>query len=1087
MNKITENITNELNKKIEIILNKFSSVNFLTRNHVSSYDIFLSQLDSIIKEYNNKIIAETIIKDCLHTYTLKINSSRLGRNCLKEVKTVSTKNLSHYAINANGTLVIDFFATIAIELRKKETDELINSTGFSEVLIAKIPLLVGSKYYTEPLEDWELKGFFIVKGAQRHLLSLEENSHNRLIITKKDNTMVGKIISSASEYKVINKVTVKEDIIEFSFRSNNLNFNALEVLYALGLSKEQIIEYICKGDEEIKFYLLAYFENIEDKDTVLEEDKNTFYYEKIKKLVSFSEEDFYNEKKLRYILNSYILVNITEKDDSFAEKSKFLCTMINKTIKVYLGKKEIDDIDDLRYKRIRRTGYLFKELFTKQLYYLITSLTSSIIKHNINSSLKLTSIIDHNIISKKFITCLSSGNWVNNLEKITAIVERNNFILSLGNFQRITSPLNKELQIKGTRDLRVSHKKRFCLIDTPTSKGVGLVKNLALGTLISSNRSGEEVISALKHHKVFRPSGTEVWLNGCKIGYTKNKAASLRLLKYNNDFPLFFDLQIIETEEKIYLNSDSGRILRALLIKSDRMLEFTNETSIFELVEKGILTFIDYEEEENCKVHQSYFEAENEELFEISDILLFGITGSLVPYGNYNQPGKATTAIKGIKQAIGRYISKEGLTKGYVKHLSSNFCKNPLVNTSVYYSSKLRDFPFGQNVVVAVMSYDGLNQQDALLVNESSIKRGLFEIDSHKNYTEEIYTKDKTKIVAKPEQFSTVEEEQLFSKIQNDGLPKIGEKIVGSVPIIGILNRYVGSMTLGANTAQLKNNSVYSKNNTDGLVKHVFVGLGKDNYLNTNVIIEESKKLKVGDKISSRHGQKGIVASIKSEEQLPFVKETGLVPDVFVSPYCVASRMTLGQLIEPLAGKTACLDGEIQDSTAFNNNTELIDNMNEVLEKNGFLKRSREVMVNPETGQEYEVLIFTGCSYYLRLNWLIDERVHVRRKGVYQLLTGQPTAGRTKKGGLKMGEMERDAIVAHGACFLINERFSSDVAISKINLKTGSIAETGLINNYDLKEKTSDLVGIKLPYIVNLLYNELLGLHINLKFEINYE
>jgi len=230
--------------------------------------------------------------------------------------------------------------------------------------------------------------------------------------------------------------------------------------------------------------------------------------------------------------------------------------------------------------------------------------------------------------------------------------------------------------------------------------------------------------------------------------------------------------------------------------------------------------------------------------------------------------------------------------------------------------------------------------------------------------------------------------------------------------------------------------------------------------------------LEPGDKLASRHGQKGVISLLVPHEDMPFSSD-GVVPDIIFNPHAIPSRMTVGQLLELLAGKAGALSGQTIDSSAFNHMKE--PDIRKTLKKAGFRDDGKQVLYDGKTGKKYEVLIFTGMTYYLKLDHMVTDKIHARSRGPVTLLTKQPTEGRAKRGGLRLGEMEQQCLVGHGAVLTLKERFDSDKATIPICSKCGLIAIHDTIKNrsYCPVCKDSETVWVDTSYAFKLMLDEI--------------
>jgi DNA-directed RNA polymerase II subunit RPB2 len=382
--------------------------------------------------------------------------------------------------------------------------------------------------------------------------------------------------------------------------------------------------------------------------------------------------------------------------------------------------------------------------------------------------------------------------------------------------------------------------------------------------------------------------------------------------------------------------------------------------------------------------------------------------------------------------------------------------------------------PNGTNVIVAIATYGGYNQEDSILFNQASIDRGLFSSTFFRTYKQE---EKKNQLSGDEEKFCKPDMSKLlfpkpcdYSKLDESGfVPKNtyvndGDIIIGKI-IPGI----------SSSSGEYKDSSVNIRYSEEGYIDENYIDTNGEGYKFCKVKIRSIRKPNIGDKFSSRHGQKGTIGMIYPESDMPFTKD-GIKPDIIINPHAIPSRMTIAQLIECILGKACCMSGTNGDATAFNKTN--IKNIGDILESHGFNGTGNEVLYDGFTGEQLKTSIFIGPTYYQKLKHMSRDKVHSRSGGPVVSMTRQPSEGRSSYGGLRFGEMERDCIIAHGCSSFLKERLldvSDKYAVYICNscglMVTGNsekrIFECNKCNNF------GDISKIFIPYSCKLLFQEL--------------
>ena len=1075
-------------KNEHIIVKNYLKNQSLVESNIASFNDFIEyKMQEIVNEINESMDNED--------FEIVLGKIEVGKPKIIEADGSSSE------ITPNEARLRDltYSAPINVELTIKKDGQ----TDSEIVEIGKIPIMIKSKKcntfemseeelisnYNDPKDPG---GYFIVKGNEREMIMAEDLAENQFIIEiGKSKGLVLKMFSLRGTYRIpITLSEGKEGLLNLSF-SRFKDLPAIVLLKALGLTKESdIAKYIGRENDSVIVNLYE-FVNLPTKEDAM-------MYIADKSGLQGTKKEIFERVKSR--IDSYLFPHIGQKKEDRIKKAITLC----KLIKHYLIAKDKPglrtDKDHYANKRVRLSGDLLATLFKVNLGILIRD-----IRYSLQKSAKRKSYFSIKVLAKSTLfshrieSAIATGAWTGERAGITQNMDKTNYLATISQLQRVSSMLPSDQENFKARTLHPTHYGRFCPIETPEGTEIGLRKNLAILSRVSTRTkmNEEEIIKILESEKMDKEAieGKDVVLNGKFIGTVKDNnefAKILREKRREGEFPEQMSIRNDTGFETIILSSEPGRVLRPLIIVDNGVQRINNNHLIQvqqgnlnwkELIEKGLIEYIDASEEENALVALTEEELTSEHThLEIDPISLFGAVTSLVPYGNHNQSSRLNRGSKTQKQALGLYAAN------YLCRLDTDvsilqYPQKPIVRSFVY--DALDIYPAGQNLIVAIMTYEGYNMEDALVLNKGGVDRGLGRSFYFRPYSaiEMNYAGGLKDEIAIPDKdTSGYKMEKLYGLLESDGIiyPEAeineGEVLVGKISPPKFLSE---ARDISIRTK--KESSVAMRQEEKGIVDAVFITEDNEGNKIVQVKTRDLRIPEIGDKFATSHGQKGVIGLIVPEEDMPFTSK-GIKPDIIFNPHGLPSRMTVGYLLELLAGKVGALKGKIIDGTSFFGTEK--KELEEQLEEMGFRFDGKETMYDGITGKKMISKIFVGNLYYLKLKYMVSNKLHGRALGKIALLTRQPIEGRSRGGALRLGEMEQQALVAHGASLLLKERYDSDKVTLPICIKCGSTAIDDTIRGRTICPKCEgeEVERVEVSYAFKLLVEELQGMHIKTTF-----
>ncbi len=1072
-------------KKENVLVEKYLRQHSLVESNILSFNDFLdNKLQQVVNEINDSLVYEDI--------EIKIGKVKVGKPNIIEADGSSSILTPMVAKIRNLT----YSAPIFIDLSVKFGDQ----TDDAEVEVGRIPIMVRSSACTtykmsredlknnlmDPLDPG---GYFIINGNERVIVMSEDLAPNQPFIEEGRQGLTLRIFSQRGSYRIPTTISeTNEGILELTF-SRLRNIPAIVLLKALGIVKEADIAKHIDYENDCLIVNLYEFTKIQSSDDAM-------VYIAEKSGIQGTKKEILDRVKQR--IDSFFLAHIGMDKNSRYEKAISLCRFI----RLYLKAKENNSIrtdkDHYGNKRIKLSGDLMVDLFRVNFGILIRDIQYSLQKISKRKKFySLKTISKSTLFSHRIESAIATGSWIGEKSGVTQNMEKNNYLAVLSQLQRVTSLLPGEQENFAARTLHPTHYGRFCPTETPEGIEIGLRKNLSLMAKVSTDIHFDDklMIKNLRNIGLGDGEGKDVFFNGRFIGFIKdpnNFVKELRSLRRRGELPSELSIRYNQVLDQVTMSSEVGRVLRPLIIvenganklKDEHLIELgEGKISWKDLINQGIIEYIDAAEEDNAFVSLKAEEINNEHThLEIHPIDLFGLITSLVPFANHDQSSRLNKGSKTLKQSLGIYAAN------YLVRLDSNvsilhYPQKPLVRSFIY--DTLEVYPAGQNLIVAIMPYEGYNMEDAIVLSKDSVDRGLGRSTFFRPYvaTELQYQGGLSdKITIPDKDVSAYRTEQSYKYLEDDGItyPEAymasGDVVIGKITPPKFLSE-AKDISIQAK----KEASVAIRQEEQGVVDAIFITVNSEGDKVIQVRTRDQRMPEPGDKYSAPHGQKGVIGLIADSRDIPFTRN-GVKPDLMFNPHGIPSRMSVGYLIELLAGKTAGSTGRIIDGTAFTGQN--VTELKALLEEMGFRPDGKETLYNGVTGNKLDAKIYIGNMYYLKLVRMVKNLLHARASGKVALLTRQPIEGRSRGGGLRLGEMEQQALAGHGASLLLKERYSSDKTIVYICKDCGNMTYEDIIRN----KTPCQLCGnnesdpVEISYAFKLLVDELLGLGILTKF-----
>jgi DNA-directed RNA polymerase II subunit RPB2 len=818
------------------------------------------------------------------------------------------------------------------------------------------------------------------------------------------------------------------------------------------------------------------------------------------------------------------------------EKACYLAHMARKVLWVSSQRISKDDRDAYANKRVDIPGFLLADLLRKTYNNrMVKDMRACLSKEIHGGSWKATGnwseivninninkIVKSTILDVGLKSAMATGNFGNgkiagpNKVGVSQVLNRLNYPSAVSHMRRLSTPVDKTAKLIEPRKLNNTQWGFVCPCETPEGHGVGVIKNMACTTHITIFSSPATVLmylmrlGSLKRLKECsiqeKFDDVRVFLNGSWMGIVSSSRAletvdALRKAKRAGEIHIHTGIVWKSALKELWLTTEAGRVIRPILyapclreIAADttrtlkaqvdaisdwnKLLLWSTPTG------KHLVEYLDAGETEGTYIAMDYETALSDTSrthAEIHPCVALGTIASMIPFPDHNQSPRNAYQSAMAKQAMGMFALNFEERFDAMAHLLC-YPEIPMVSPFMSKFYGAQKLPAGSNVVVAIMTYTGYNQEDSNMINRGALDRGRFRSIFYRTYKDE---EKKNQSSGEEERFCSPDiaitkhmKAANYAKLGEDGFIPENTYVTPEDVLIGkvVPLRVPTGKVLPAGSKTCRDVSKTPRNNESGYVDRVYKNRNGEGYSFAKIRMRQDRIPEIGDKFSSRHGQKGTMGMILNPEDMPQTG-TGIVPDIIINPHCIPSRMTIAQLMETLLSKIGCYAGALGDGTPFNATT--VEDMATILrDQYGMEPYGNEILYNGYNGRMMETSIFIGPCYYQRLRHCSADKLHSRASGPLVMLTRQPAEGRARDGGLRFGEMERDCVIGHGMSEFTKERLMecSDAFLCYSCRQCGLLAianEGEGIWACKGCENTTDFAHIQIPYASKLLMQEL--------------
>ncbi|OMJ79016.1 hypothetical protein SteCoe_21047 [Stentor coeruleus] len=1103
-------------KDRHLLIPAFLELRGLVKQHIDSFNYFINiDIKEIVKSPSNNIIKSDY--DC--NFYLKYTDIRVKTPCIQENLVISTLTPHECRIRD-----LTYAAPIEIDIEYVQ-DHLIKE--LKNIEIGMMPLMLGcsncvlagksheqlAKLFECPYDP---RGYFIIKGTEKVLLIQEQASKNRIIVEVDKGNVTAQVTSSTHEKKSRTVVASKSGKIYLKHNTFTEDIPIAVIFKGLGVSADQEIFQLVGTQKEHLEILSMSLQECSAYDILTEKQALRYIGNKVKNSKA-AKTGRTKIQEAKDILSSVVLSHVPCENYDFRAKIRYLGLMVRRVVDAMIDPSKVDDRDYYGNKRLELAGQLIGLLFEDLFKRFNSDLKKYIDKifskprNSKSEPFNVMRAIRTDTITLGLNNAISTGNWSLKRFKmeragVTEVLSRLSFMSALGMMTRVNSQFEKTRKISGPRSLQPSQYGMICPSDTPEGESCGLVKTLALTTHITIDHPENEIArlafnlgvedaSLFSGDELNSPGVYRVFLNGQPLGVHRDSdflINSFRAVRRKGGISEFVSVVKMQHEQQVHIACDGGRLTRPfilvkegeILVKEIHLQQLSRKLINFDdLVHEGLIEYLDVNEENNaiiCTNLEGLTKSTTH--LEIDPFTLLGCVAGLIPYPHHNQSPRNTYQCAMGKQSLGVIGYNQFNRVDTVLYLLT-YPQTPMVRTRTIELVHYHELPAGHNASVAVMSYSGYDIEDSVVINKASMERGFGRSLILKTMNEQVrkYANGAQDRILVPPVIGNNPTLRKFHAIDKDGIAFVGSMVVtGDVVVnketpINKVDQVASPDMIPDDDYKSSYSSFKGPNLTQ--LNRIYMTSSIEDPLIIKIVTLETRPPELGDKFSSRHGQKGVVGIIVQQEDMPF-NEQGWCPDLIMNPHGFPSRMTVGKLIELVAGKSGVFEGKFKYGTAFAGDK--VTECGEILIRHGFSYNGKDLLMSGVSGELISSYIFSGPVYYQKLKHMVADKMHARARGPKTALTRQPTEGRAREGGLRLGEMERDCLIGYGTASLIQERLmhSSDAFNAVVCQQCGFIA---CENFCQYCKSTLSLQHVKMPYACKLLFQELQAMNIRPK------